>query len=92
MGNLLHALKDRNGKKITHDFFIDFESASPNGEEEQAVYDKVNAVLSRTSTILDELEGYGGAGDQIRGVRCPFPLALVLPTHTPNARAAALYR
>jgi len=67
MGNLLHALKDRNGKKITHDFFIDFESASPSGEEEQAVFDKVNDVLSRNNAILDELESYGGAGDQIRG-------------------------
>ena len=29
MGNLLQVLKDKQGKKSTHDFFIDFESTSP---------------------------------------------------------------
>jgi hypothetical protein len=63
----MKVLSNSSGKGISVDFFIDFESAAPSPAE-QAIFDKVNAVLARSASVLSELEGYGGAGDFIRHV------------------------
>lgn len=65
MGNLLNALSDSKGKGVTHDFFIDFESAVPTPAE-QEIFDLVQAVLGRSNEVLEALGGYSGAGDSIR--------------------------
>lgn len=65
MGNLLNVLSDKGGKGASVDFFIDFESAVPTPAE-QAVFDRVQAVLGRSDAVLTELAGYAGAGDTIR--------------------------
>jgi len=65
MGNLLKVLNDKSGKKTTADFFIDFEAAKPTPEEE-AVYAKVKTVLDKSSSVLQELSEYRGAGEAIR--------------------------
>lgn len=49
----------------TADVFLDFENAQPTAEEAD-VHARVKAVLDRATDILRELEGYQGAGEQIR--------------------------
>lgn len=64
MGNLLKVL-DKSGKKGGAGFFVDFEKAEPTAEE-RAVYDEVNAVLEKSTVVLQELSDYRGAGEAIR--------------------------
>ncbi|XP_022792073.1 protein FAM49B-like [Stylophora pistillata] len=67
MGNLLKLLtKEENdgcGSKI--DIFLDFENATPT-ESEKEVFDVVHSVLDVAPQILQELQGYPGAGEEIR--------------------------
>ncbi|XP_058963777.2 CYFIP-related Rac1 interactor B-like [Pocillopora verrucosa] len=67
MGNLLKLLtKEENdgcGSKI--DIFLDFENATPT-ESEKEVFDVVHCVLDAAPQILQELQGYQGAGEEIR--------------------------
>jgi hypothetical protein len=63
MGNLLGIGKE--GKKPTHDLYLDFEKAEPT-EGELEVHTLVQAVLDRSAAILAELDEYKGAGEQIR--------------------------
>lgn len=67
MGNLLKLLtKEENdgcGSKI--DIFLDFENATPT-ESEKEVFDVVHSVLDVAPQILQELQGYQGAGEEIR--------------------------
>lgn len=67
MGNLLKLLtKEENdgcGSKI--DIFLDFENATPT-ESEKEVFDVVHSVLDVAPQILQELQCYQGAGEEIR--------------------------
>lgn len=64
MGNLLKLLsREEGGAK--YDIFLDFENAQPT-ETEKDVYQKVNEVLSVADTILQDLQHYKGAGEEIR--------------------------
>ncbi|CAH3111144.1 unnamed protein product [Pocillopora meandrina] len=67
MGNLLKLLtKEENdgcGSKI--DIFLDFENATPT-ESEKEVFDVVHSVLDVAPQILQELQAYQGAGEEIR--------------------------
>lgn len=67
MGNLLKLLtKEENdgcGSKI--DIFLDFENATPT-ESEKEVFDVVHSVLDVAPQILQELQSYQGAGEEIR--------------------------
>ncbi|RMX41654.1 hypothetical protein pdam_00008869 [Pocillopora damicornis] len=67
MGNLLKLLtKEENdgcGSKI--DIFLDFENATPT-ESEKEVFDVVHSVLDVAPQILQELQDYQGAGEEIR--------------------------
>lgn len=67
MGNLLKLLtreeQDSGGSKI--DIFLDFENASPT-EGEKEVYEVVNGVLVVAPRILEELQNYRGANEEIR--------------------------
>uniref|UniRef100_A0A4W6CMA5 Family with sequence similarity 49 member Ba n=1 Tax=Lates calcarifer TaxID=8187 RepID=A0A4W6CMA5_LATCA len=64
MGNLIKVLTrdiDNNGGN----FFLDFENAQPS-QSETAVWEKVNQVLTEARVILDDLQAYRGAGEEIR--------------------------
>nr|XP_057924807.1 CYFIP-related Rac1 interactor B-like [Doryrhamphus excisus] len=64
MGNLIKVLTrdiDHNGGN----FFLDFENAQPSSSE-KVVWEKVNQVLTEAQVILEELQGYTGAGEEIR--------------------------
>lgn len=67
MGNLLKLLtrEDSDGCGSKFDIFLDFENATPT-ESEKEVYDVVNSVLDVAPQILQELQGYRGAGEEIR--------------------------
>lgn len=65
MGNLLQVLGSDKGKTPVHDFYIDFEKAEPTGAE-KGIYDRVQTVVERFDGILEELDGYSGAGEFIR--------------------------
>ncbi|CAG0915091.1 unnamed protein product [Notodromas monacha] len=68
MGNLLRLLSRDDSNCCSpqkYDIYLDFENASPT-ENELAVYEEVNEVLKRCDEILQELEGYRGAGEEIR--------------------------
>ncbi|XP_034039216.1 protein FAM49B-like [Thalassophryne amazonica] len=63
MGNLIKVLTrdiDNGGN-----FFLDFENAQPSPSEME-VWEKVNQVLTEAQVILDDLQAYGGAGEEIR--------------------------
>ncbi|XP_054624714.1 CYFIP-related Rac1 interactor B-like isoform X4 [Dunckerocampus dactyliophorus] len=64
MGNLIKVLTrdiDNNGGN----FFLDFENAQPSSSE-KVVWENVNQVLTESQVILEELQGYTGAGEEIR--------------------------
>lgn len=64
MGNLMHVLK----KDVRHpdrNIFLDFENAQPTPEE-QEIFAQVKEVLDQAESILADLRGYQGAGEQIR--------------------------
>uniref|UniRef100_A0A3P8V798 Family with sequence similarity 49 member Ba n=1 Tax=Cynoglossus semilaevis TaxID=244447 RepID=A0A3P8V798_CYNSE len=64
MGNLLKVLTkdiDNNGGN----FFLDFENAQPSPSETE-VWESVNQVLTEAREVLDELQAYTGAGEDIR--------------------------
>ncbi|XP_056247551.1 CYFIP-related Rac1 interactor B-like [Seriola aureovittata] len=64
MGNLIKVLTrdiDNNGGN----FFLDFENAQPS-QSETGVWEKVNQVLTEAQIILDDLQAYRGAGEEIR--------------------------
>ncbi|KAI3374921.1 hypothetical protein L3Q82_021059 [Scortum barcoo] len=64
MGNLIKVLTrdiDNNGGN----FFLDFENAQPS-QSETEVWEKVNQVLTEARVILDDLQAYRGAGEEIR--------------------------
>ncbi|XP_042285713.1 CYFIP-related Rac1 interactor B-like [Thunnus albacares] len=64
MGNLIKVLTrdiDNNGGN----FFLDFENAQPS-QSETEVWEKVNQVLTEAQVILDDLQAYRGAGEEIR--------------------------
>ncbi|XP_068196426.1 CYFIP-related Rac1 interactor B [Antennarius striatus] len=63
MGNLLKVLTrdiDNAGN-----FFLDFENAQPT-QPETAVWEEVNQVLKEARVVLDDLQTYKGAGEEIR--------------------------
>ncbi|CAL8277673.1 unnamed protein product [Lota lota] len=64
MGNLIKVLSrdiDNNGGN----FFLDFENAQPSPAERQ-VWEEVNEVLTEALVVLQELQAYSGAGEEIR--------------------------
>uniref|UniRef100_I3K8X8 Family with sequence similarity 49 member Ba n=1 Tax=Oreochromis niloticus TaxID=8128 RepID=I3K8X8_ORENI len=64
MGNLIKVLTrdiDNNGGN----FFLDFENAQPS-QSETDVWEKVNQVLTEAQVILEDLQSYRGAGEEIR--------------------------
>uniref|UniRef100_A0A7N6A171 CYRIA/CYRIB Rac1 binding domain-containing protein n=1 Tax=Anabas testudineus TaxID=64144 RepID=A0A7N6A171_ANATE len=64
MGNLIKVLTrdiDNNGGN----FFLDFENAQPS-QSETEVWEKVNQVLTEAQLILEDLQSYRGAGEEIR--------------------------
>uniref|UniRef100_A0A3Q2WSW6 Family with sequence similarity 49 member Ba n=1 Tax=Haplochromis burtoni TaxID=8153 RepID=A0A3Q2WSW6_HAPBU len=64
MGNLIKVLTrdiDNNGGN----FFLDFENAQPS-QSETDVWEKVNQVLTEAQVILEDLQSYKGAGEEIR--------------------------
>eukprot|EP00053_Salpingoeca_punica_P013289 m.119881 g.119881 ORF g.119881 m.119881 type:complete len:322 (-) comp16163_c1_seq1:1375-2340(-) len=63
MGNLLGIGKE--GRKPTADLFLDFENAQPI-ESEVEVHAQVASVLTKSASIIRELDEYKGAGEQIR--------------------------
>ncbi|XP_072015944.1 CYFIP-related Rac1 interactor B-like [Amphiura filiformis] len=64
MGNLLKLLSREDGG-AKYDIFLDFENAQPT-EMEKDIYQKVNETLSVADTILQDLQRYRGAGEEIR--------------------------
>uniref|UniRef100_A0A3B4AI40 CYRIA/CYRIB Rac1 binding domain-containing protein n=1 Tax=Periophthalmus magnuspinnatus TaxID=409849 RepID=A0A3B4AI40_9GOBI len=64
MGNLLKVLTCTDLAQEPN-FFLDFENAQPT-DAERAVWDQVDAVLKDARGILDELQAYKGAGQEIR--------------------------
>ncbi|XP_061835153.1 CYFIP-related Rac1 interactor B-like [Nerophis lumbriciformis] len=64
MGNLIKVLS-RDIDNSGGNFFLDFENAQPSSTE-KAVWEKVNRVLTEAQVVLDGLQGYTGAGEEIR--------------------------
>ncbi|XP_048759939.2 CYFIP-related Rac1 interactor B-like isoform X4 [Ostrea edulis] len=65
MGNLLKILwRDENAPN-KYDIFVDFESVQPTGEEKE-VWKKVQAVLTESQTILQDIQQYTGATEDIK--------------------------
>ncbi|KAM8839280.1 CYFIP-related Rac1 interactor B-like isoform 2-T2 [Synchiropus picturatus] len=64
MGNLIKVLtRDIDG--CSGNFFLDFENAQPTAAESE-VWEKVNRVLEESQVILEDLQNYRGAGEEIR--------------------------
>lgn len=63
MGNLLRLLTRDEAPK--YDIFVDFENAQPT-DSERETYDLVESVLRSSEEILQELQQYKGAGNEIR--------------------------
>lgn len=64
MGNLIKVLTrdiDNNGGN----FFLDFENAQPS-QSETDVWEEVNQVLAEAQVVLQDLQSYKGAGEEIR--------------------------
>jgi len=56
------------------DFFLDFENAKPNSDDEKQVYDAVAAVLVKGPGILEKLHNYSGCEEAIRkAITTPGP-------------------
>ncbi|KAM4605657.1 CYFIP-related Rac1 interactor B isoform 2-T2 [Polymixia lowei] len=64
MGNLIKVLT-RDIDNNAGNFFLDFENAQPSAAERQ-VWEEVNRVLAEGLVILDDLQNYKGAGEEIR--------------------------
>ncbi|CAL8235137.1 unnamed protein product [Boreogadus saida] len=64
MGNLLKVLTCTDLDQEPN-FFLDFENATPT-EAEREVWLQVDVVLKDARGILDELQAYKGAGQEIR--------------------------
>ncbi|XP_041924512.1 CYFIP-related Rac1 interactor B [Alosa sapidissima] len=64
MGNLLKVLTCTDLEQEPN-FFLDFENAQPT-EAEREVWEQVDVVLKDACNILDELQAYKGAGQEIR--------------------------
>ncbi|XP_037837949.1 CYFIP-related Rac1 interactor B [Kryptolebias marmoratus] len=64
MGNLIRVLT-RDIDNNAGNFFLDFENAQPS-ESETAMWEKVNQVLTEAQVILEDLQTYRGAGEEIR--------------------------
>ncbi|CAG5896171.1 unnamed protein product [Menidia menidia] len=64
MGNLLKVLTCTDLEQEPN-FFLDFENAQPT-EAEREVWEQVDVVLKDAKGILDELQAYKGAGQEIR--------------------------
>ncbi|CDQ81779.1 unnamed protein product [Oncorhynchus mykiss] len=64
MGNLLKVLTCTDLEQEPN-FFLDFENAQPT-DTEREVWEKVDLVLKDARGILDELQAYKGAGQEIR--------------------------
>uniref|UniRef100_A0A3B4BBR1 CYRIA/CYRIB Rac1 binding domain-containing protein n=1 Tax=Periophthalmus magnuspinnatus TaxID=409849 RepID=A0A3B4BBR1_9GOBI len=64
MGNLIRVLT-RDLDSSGCNFFLDFEHAQPS-EAERATFEKVKQVLEEGQEILEELQMYKGAGEEIR--------------------------
>ncbi|XP_061586933.1 CYFIP-related Rac1 interactor B-like [Cololabis saira] len=64
MGNLIKVLT-RDIDSNAGNFFLDFENAQPS-QSDSAVWEKVNQVLTEAQVILQDLQAYRGAGDEIR--------------------------
>uniref|UniRef100_UPI003AB0C548 CYFIP-related Rac1 interactor B-like n=1 Tax=Centroberyx gerrardi TaxID=166262 RepID=UPI003AB0C548 len=64
MGNLIKVLT-RDIDNNTGNFFLDFENSQPS-QSERVVWEKVNQVLMEALVILDDLQAYRGAGEEIR--------------------------
>ncbi|ODM94581.1 Protein FAM49B [Orchesella cincta] len=66
MGNLLRLLSREDCcSPQKYDVFLDFENAQPT-EAEKEVYDEGQVVLERAHRILQDLQGYKGASQEIR--------------------------
>ncbi|XP_008401084.1 protein FAM49B-like [Poecilia reticulata] len=64
MGNLIKVLT-RDIDNNAGNFFLDFENAQPS-QSETEVWEKVNQVLTEAQVILEDLQTYKGAGEEIR--------------------------
>lgn len=64
MGNLIKVLT-RDLDSSGCNFFLDFENAQPS-EAEKATWEKVKLVLAEGQGVLEELQMYRGAGEEIR--------------------------
>ncbi|XP_061695757.1 CYFIP-related Rac1 interactor B-like isoform X2 [Syngnathoides biaculeatus] len=70
MGNLIKVLS-RDIDNNAGNFFLDFENAEASWSEKD-VWEKVDGVLTEARLILDELQAYEGAGEEIRtAIRSP---------------------
>lgn len=65
MGNFLRILLNDQPSKSSENLFVDFENVKPT-ESEAAVYASVQNVLNSSEEILQDLERYRGATDEIR--------------------------
>ncbi|CAB4007419.1 Hypothetical predicted protein, partial [Paramuricea clavata] len=66
MGNLLRILYAKDTDTNKSDIFLDFENAQPTSSESE-IYEVVKAVLDLSLQILEDLQDYQGANEQIRG-------------------------
>ena len=71
MGNLLKLLSREGGDSCCsppkYDVFVDFESATPNTDEDTEIYDEAEQILAESRQILQDLENYKGQ-TEIKGV------------------------
>lgn len=65
MGNLLRILLSTDPPSKGVDIFVDFESAEPT-DDERGTWDLVASVLDSSKSILQELQSYVGASEEIR--------------------------
>ncbi|XP_057713611.1 CYFIP-related Rac1 interactor B-like [Corythoichthys intestinalis] len=64
MGNLIRVLS-RDIDNNAGNFFLDFESAEAS-QSEKELWEKVDEVLTEAQVILEQLQAYTGAGEEIR--------------------------
>ncbi|XP_056266541.1 CYFIP-related Rac1 interactor B-like [Pseudoliparis swirei] len=70
MGNLIKVLT-RDIENNGGNFFLDFENAQPS-QSETALWEEVNVTLTEALVVLEELQEYRGAGEEIRqAIRSP---------------------
>lgn len=68
MGNLLKILGNNcldHSNGLSDEIFLDFDNVDPK-EEERAVYNQISPILAESQTILNELDQYKGAAEQIK--------------------------